>query len=371
VKLLDRYLLKRLWTLIFFAILIFTMIWIAPELMFKAIQGISNHQLTVWQGLSFLAYQIPEVLTYCFPIAALLGTVFLFRQLSLSGELTAMLVSRISFQRILIPIGIAGVGVSLLFFLTQEFAVPWASSNLHQLSQRTHFEEDNYSNPPVTFVQKSSQGSMEKFLVIPPRGIQGDHQFIFLFYDGTGDATRIHQIMTASFGNWQAALGAWELKSGVNYFLNPEGIYSEVKPFDRELVLTSPVANALLDFPTGNPAEFHLLQLARYVQLLGEGQQTEDANFYRIRLYQRFILPLVAIVFALQGAKLGIERSRARRNLGLTYAALLLLFYNILVPLSTTLGSMGVMPSLIAAIIPLVMVVLGGGVLIKLRKFEG
>ena len=88
-------------------------------------------------------------------------------------------------------------------------------------------------------------------------------------------------------------------------------------------------------------------QLTRYVRLLRRGHQTEDAKFYDVRLYQRIFLPFVPLMFAVLGAGIGIERSRAKRNLGLTYAAALLLIYNFLVPTTTTLGSIGLLPGLL------------------------
>lgn len=362
---------RRMATIALFAILIFTLSWLAPEIMFNAIQGIVNRTFTLDQGIAYLIYQIPSVLGYCLPISALFSAVFLFRQLSLSGELIAVQASGVSFKRLLAPIIVIGFSIALLFFMTQEFLLPWATQSLRDLNQKTHFDAKMVSNPLVTFVEKSKTGAMQKFLIISPKPPKEGNQFIFLFYDGEGDTTRISQIITASHGYWDESKSLWKLQEGVEYFLSEDGIYRDVEPFHQREYKTSPVAPALLSFPTGNPSEFKIRQLERYVRLLTKGAQTEDAKFYEVRLFQRYFLPFGPLLLAVLGTFIGIERSRSRRNLGLTYAAGLLLIYNILIPTFTTLGSIGLLPTLLAAFLPLVVTGALGTGIIKLRQSEG
>lgn len=350
---------------------VFTICWLTPEILLKAVQEVSKGRFSLEQGLAFMLYQTPEVLLYCIPISMLFSTVFLFRQLSLSGELTAMLASGISLRRLLIPIGAVGLGVSLLFFLTQETLLPWAAGELRALNQITHFDRKNVVTPQVTFIERSDSGEIEKFLMISPKAQGVQDKFIFLFYQGKGDSIRIRRIVTATEGRWVKRLQSWHLQKGVDYLLNSNGIYRDVRSFQAQMIPTSPIPQALLSFPMGNPAEFRLKQLTEYVSLLTQGGQTEDARFYEIRLYQRYFLMWVPFVLAVLGAAIGIERSRTRRNLGLTYAALLLLIYNVLVPVSTTLGGIGFLPTILAAFLPLFVAVAGGGAIIQLRKSEG
>lgn len=370
MKILDRTLAQRTAKIAVFALLLFTLAWLAPETMFRAVQGVSEGTFTVGQGLAFLVYQIPEVLGYCIPIAGLMASVFLFRQLSMSSELTAILASGIAFKRLLLPVGAVGLVLSLLFFATQEWLTPWATENLHDLNKQTHYQEEKLAPAHVTFVEKKQDGSLGKFLLISPDETASDNRFLFLFYTGSGNQTRMSQMITASRGQWIPKVNSWKLSKGIIYTLSPEGVYQEVIPFEEYLVSTSPVANALLDFPTGNPRMFHMKQLERYARLLDKGGQTEDARFYRVRLFQRYVLVWIPLVFALLGTAIGVERSRARRNLGLTYAAILLLLYNIMVPVSASLGNIGILPEFVAALLPLALSCLAGLGIIRLRRAE-
>lgn len=371
MKLLDRYIIRRLSTIGLFSVVLFTVSWLAPEILFNAIQYVTHHTLTLEQGLLYLFYQIPEVLGYCLPISTLFASIFLLRQLSLSGELIAIMASGISFRRLLIPVAAVGLGSSLLFFLAQEVLNPWTSFKLGELNRQTHFNANKLLEPQVTFIERSPKGAMEKFLIISPWEHKDQSRFIFLFYEGSGDDIRIGRIITALDGTWIQHLNRWELRQGVDYRLSIEGIYKNVESFERRLVKSSAVAHSLLMFPTGSPSEFRIKQLEQYTRLLTRSGQTEDARFYKVRLYQRYFLPWIPLILALLGASIGIERSRARRNLGLTYAAVLLLVYNILVPVTTTLGSIGVLPTVVAAFTPLVLTTASGMAIIQLRKLEG
>ncbi len=212
MTILDRYLSHRLVVIVFFAVLVFTISWLAPETMFQAIKAVSDGKLTLEQGLAFMLYQVPEVLTYCLPISMLFASLFLFRQLSLSSELTAMLASGISFRRLLVPIGAVGLGVSFLFFITQELFIPQAAVQLRELHRVSGMDGDELDNSQITFVEKDKSGSMRKFLVISPQATTEQSQFIFLFYDGKGNHTRIHRMITANRGHWDDTHNDWILR---------------------------------------------------------------------------------------------------------------------------------------------------------------
>jgi len=371
VTILDRYFLRQLLLIAVIAILIFTILWIAPEIMPKAIQGISLHQLTVMQGLQYILYQIPPVLVYSVPMAALISSVWFFRQFSLSVELIAVLSSGVSFRRLLIPIGVFGLCITVLFFIAQEYLLPQAAGRLRELSDKTGFAVQHVLDPKVTFVDKTPDGQVQKFLLINPHAAKDQNEFIILFYEGVGDHTRIRAIMSAIHGTWDQHHGLWNLENGIIYSIDADGIYRDVHPFETLQVPTSSIPYELLAFPSSNPQEFNLRQLGQYTRLLEKSGQTEDAEFYQVRLAQRYLLIWAPLILALFGAGIGVERSRARRNLGITYAIALLVFYYVIVAVCTTLGSIGVLPAFIAAGLPLVLISLAGFGILKLRKSEG
>lgn len=371
MTILDGYLFKRLLVVTAFGILIFTIAWIAPEMLFRAIKSVSQGTFSPGQGLAYLFYQMPEVLSYCLPISALFASVFLFRQLSLSSELTAILASGISFRRILIPVALVGLLVSGAYWLNQEVYAPWAAHNLRELNRKTQFDDRLVVNPHVTFLERTTEGLMDKFMVVLPEAKEGEMKFVFLFYRQGKNRLGIDRILTANRGKWDPDQEVWNLFDTREYQVSDQGYYSQIIEQPKALVKTSPVAHKLLSFPLGKASEFKTFQLSTYVNLLKQGGQDEDARFFQVRLFQRFFLPWATLVLAVLGAAIGIERSRSKRNLGLTYAAVLLLLYNVMIPSFTTFGSMGMLPSVMAAAMPVVLVTIIGLGIIRLRRCEG
>ena len=373
MTILDRYLFKRLVTLGVFGLVVFTIAWLAPEIMFQAVQGVAQHQITIPQALAYLLYQMPTVLSYCLPITALFSSVFLFRQLSLSLELTAVQASGISFSRLLVPVALAGVVYMGAFLLNQELALPLSQKALQQLTASTHFDEaESQPNPYVTFVERNRHHQLKKLLIIMPTPKADQSQFVMLMFKSfDNQQLGIQRIVSAYRGDWYAPKQRWHLEKGWVYQLGADGIFIDVKPFDRLAVRTSPVIAKLFAMPHGKPNEMMLGTLHQYVQLLKDSEQMEDARFYDIRLVERYTVPLVALIFTLVGAALGVERVRTRRHFGLIYAALIILLYNVVLSTVTTMGSMGVLPVLVAAMVP---PLAAGGIgwgFIKLRQREG
>ncbi|MCA9808038.1 MAG: LptF/LptG family permease, partial [Cyanobacteria bacterium HKST-UBA06] len=214
---LDRYLAQRMGLISLFALVLFTVAWLAPEILFRAVRGIADKELTVAQGLLYLALQVPGVLAYCIPIAALFSSVFLFRQLSLSSELVAIQAAGISFKRLLLPIGLVGLALTSLFVLNQEVLQPQALKGLKHLSNTTGFQKQEQVPPFVTFVERSDNGQMSKFLIILPEAAPEQSQFICLFFntvskemktqiEGLENASQyITRIVTAQSSQWDAS----------------------------------------------------------------------------------------------------------------------------------------------------------------------
>src|SRR5689334_12239165 len=94
--LLDRYLCTQLLGIVLFAILLFSIIWLAPETLFNLTHYVLNGDINIGQACVMLLYHLPEVLQQTIPVAVLLGSIFLFQRLSQSYELVAFLASGIS-----------------------------------------------------------------------------------------------------------------------------------------------------------------------------------------------------------------------------------------------------------------------------------
>lgn len=69
----DRYIFTQVLITTIVAILLFTIVWIAPEMLLNSIKKILAHEYTVKTGVLVLVYELPKILGKAFPCRAAFG----------------------------------------------------------------------------------------------------------------------------------------------------------------------------------------------------------------------------------------------------------------------------------------------------------
>ena len=67
----DKYIFKQVAITTFVAILLFTVVWIAPEMLLNTIKKILAGEYTIKMGVAYLTYQLPLILGKAFPVGLL------------------------------------------------------------------------------------------------------------------------------------------------------------------------------------------------------------------------------------------------------------------------------------------------------------
>ena len=358
---LDRYLTGQLFGTMLFAVLLFTIIWLAPDTLFRLTQNVFADKLNAGQAFVMFLYHIPGVLQQTIPVAVLLGAIVLFQRLSQNYELVAMLASGISPARVLFPVLVVGVLFAILQVAVTELVIPQTAPRLEKAYADLDLKDVPDRN--FLFVEKDHQDRLAKFFMIGQIHARPLRDFIVLYYEDGGDTgVRISRILRARSGEWLEQPRQWKLVNGIEYVLNEEGVYKDIRPFTSQQVRTDQYAKILLDYSQLNPLSMPFPQLRKYIKLMKEGGQLQDVPYFEVRLWQKFSGPVATIIFALLGAMLGMERIRTNRTYGLTFGALVIFIYSILVPFTGNLG--GLSAPWLAAWAPLVMTsALAGGML--------
>ena len=86
----------------------------------------------------------------------------------------------------------------------------------------------------------------------------------------------------------------------------------------------------------------------------------------RVRIQEKFTLPMACLVFGLIGSSLGSKpNTRTSRSQGFGISVVLILFYYVLSFGFSSLGVKGTLPAEIAAWSPVLISLFGGGLLLK------
>ena len=78
IALLDKYIFSQIFGASFVCILLFMIIWIAPETLLRTVQRTLSGDYTIRMAVLTILGKIPEILGNALPIGVLLGTLYHF-----------------------------------------------------------------------------------------------------------------------------------------------------------------------------------------------------------------------------------------------------------------------------------------------------
>ena len=101
-------------------------------------------------------------------------------------------------------------------------------------------------------------------------------------------------------------------------------------------------------------------------RLYAEAGNRKEARRMKVRIQEKFTLPMACIVFSLIGSSLGAKpNTRTSMSQGFGISVLLILIYYVLSFSFSSLGVKGTLLPFVAAWAPVIISMLGGGVLLR------
>lgn len=191
----DRYIFNQVMMATFVSILLFTVVWIAPEMLLNTIKKTLAGAYGIKTAILVLFYELPKILGKAFPVGLLLGTLFTFDKLSKDSELTIFRAVGLSFQRIIAPVLVLSLIVTGLCFVTGDRLIPYSvnkASALHggYISTQYIYTQKDKNDVPTkaVIVSKFSKDTMYNVIVLDfSKKLYTDvHQLNNIFYAKTG-----------------------------------------------------------------------------------------------------------------------------------------------------------------------------------------
>ena len=349
----DRYIFNQVLITTIVAILLFTIVWIAPEMLLNTIKKILAHEYTVKTGVMVLIYELPKILGKAFPVGLLLGSLFTFDKLSKDSELTIFRAVGMSFWRILAPLLVLSLIVTYLCFVTYDKWIPYSCQKLQEikggssLTQYIYTKKDQNNHPEqAVIVSRFYQGEMTNVIVL---------NFSKQVFDDLHGLTNILTAETGYKGVDAEGKPSWVLKNVTDYDINEEGIFKSITKKDRVDILNGEDANdayTIMLNSTKRDRDINNQDLKHYVNLLKKANLDEDYRLMYNKYLQRFFHPFVCVLLAIMGCLLGFSKPREQRLIGFTIAIGCIFVYYITLPFFDLLAEKGVLPPLITAAFP-------------------
>ena len=335
------------------AILLFTVVWIAPEMLLQTIKKVLSGAISAKTGILLIYYELPQILGKAFPVGLLLGSLFTFDKLSKDSELTIFRAVGMSFKRILAPLLVLSVIVTGLCFVTYDKLIPYSCQKLldikgrSALTQYIYTQKDENNNPvQAVVVSKFHRNLMTDVIVM---------NFSHEIFD---DLHGLKNVLVAEKGcksTTKDGQSCWLLSDVASYYINSEGIFQKIEKFDQiEILIGEPSENAytIMVNSTKRDRDITNSDLKKYVELLKKENMDENYRLMYSKYLQRFFQPIVCILLAILGCLLGFSKPREQRLIGFTIAIGCIFVYYITLPFFDLLAEKGVLHPFICAAFP-------------------
>lgn len=349
----DRYIFTQVLVTTIVAILLFTIVWIAPEMLLNTIKRVLAGEYSAQTGALILLYEIPKILGKAFPVGLLLGSLFTFDKLSKDSELTIFRAVGMPFKRILAPLLVLSLIVTYLCFLTYDKWIPYSCQKLADikgsktLTQYIYTQKDQNNNPTqAVVVSRYFNGEMSNVIIMDFANK--------IFKDLHG----LENVMVAEKGKLSKDKDGnpcWELENIKSYDINSDGIFYVVKEISKMEILNGEAAQnayTIMINSTKRDRDITNKDLNKYIKLLKQEKLDEDYRLMLNKYLQRFFHPFVCVLLAILGCLLGFSKPREQRLIGFTIAIGCIFVYYITLPFFDLLAEKGVLHPLITASFP-------------------
>jgi lipopolysaccharide export LptBFGC system permease protein LptF len=377
MRVLDRYITREFLKLLTFGIIALILVSTVVS-MFERIDEIAEFKPPFLVTVTFFLARIPRVLLMVAPISMLLSTLIVLGVFARNSEVIAMLASGVSIYRILVPMIVIGLVVSVLMFGLNEFVVPTTNQVADESLRIMKGKPDIRK---MAKIQIWFRGTPEKRIyyinaLIPERHeIQGltifelNDQFLPVkrvdalkaIYELTPSqpidrGMQPQKMWTTKVGEFlglsknqedgNSGQGKWILYQGTERSLGALEKGTIMSFQERRDYQIRPSFSEFRQ-ETKDPADMDYRELRAYIESLSASGY--DVSKYVVDLRAKFAFPFVSFVMVIIGFPFALKSPRSGAVMGVGLSVFIGLTYWIILQFGISLGHGHILPPLLAA----------------------
>ncbi len=350
IKTLDRYIMKDIFDPFLFGLGAFTAILSASMILFDLVRAVVVRGMPVLSAAQIFLYRLPGTAVYIFPMATLLAALLSFGRLSSSSEIVAFKAGGLSMYRIMAPVIIFGLAVSLVSLLFYEVVVPKSNLAATDLMLQTGVSRTPKIQKNVLIPEVEENELKRMYFAGSLQGDKMEDVVVEEFTDG-----KLSEIINAKEAKWEGDKNTWLFTNGIIYLLSNTGEYKHLIKF-KEQYMTIKYTPADFFMTDRKPEEMNMADLRKFIDL--KKKMGEDTVDWWIQYYLKSAIPFSCLVFVILGAPLGLSPQRSSSSIGLGLSVLIVFCYYLLTFVSMAFGELKLISPLICAWLP--NIVIGG-----------
>ena len=360
--LIDRWLLGQLLPPMLFAIGAFTAVSLSVGIMFDLVRKIVEFGLPFQIALKVLILKLPGFLVLSFPMSMLLATLLAYGKLSSNSELLALKSLGFANRRIILPAVILSILMTCVTFIFNDSIVP-ISNRVAENTMRASLGKaiSSEQGKHIMFSRYGSQ--IDSSNQISKSNENLTHIFYAKYFRNNFmeqvtliDYSRIgmEQTLKAKKGEFDEKNNLWIFYNGRLTITQDNGEISFIN-FDTYKYPLGEGPRELAKVPS-DANDMTLRQAIKAESLYKQAGNKKESRRMRVRIQEKFTLPVACIVFGLIGSSFGVRSiSRSSKSQGFGLSVLMIFGYYILSFFSSSLGVKGTLHPVLAAWAPVVL----------------
>ncbi len=364
ITILDRYIISEFWIPFMSGCAIITGVWLSADQLRQIFKLITISKAPISLAITILGLNMPEILVTTIPIGVLWGTFLVFSKLNNDSEIIALRTSGVSLFRVLRPVILFGLITGFMTFFMNEVIVPFSNPLARKLEVYSVYKNPiPNSKKNFFYMEKNSKSVLRRIFYASKYNADNDLLKNIVILDFTQEG--LTQIHCADQCKWDPAKGGWELYHGTNHFISTENALSRISSFDTFFIPSGTTPSKLLK-ELSKPGEMNFVKLRKFINLQNNDSfKTDDYNLALVTFHKKFSQPLACLLIALVGAPLGILPRRSSSSLNYVALAIIIFQYYMMQSICFSLAENSQMPSIVAAWLPNIVLLIIGLLIIR------
>jgi lipopolysaccharide export system permease protein len=354
MKILDKYILKKLLSTFIFVVLIILAIVVMIDYTEKN-TDFMEHELTFIDILPYYAAFIPWIANLITPITIFIATVFVTSKMAGHTEIVAMLAGGMSFRRLLVPYFMGAIIIAVVSFFLNSYFIPEANKT------RIAFEAA-YIQKPFYYSDRDIHIKIapETYAYMESYNNQRDVGYRFTLEKIVNQ--ELKEKLSARRIEWDSVKASWTVKDW------------ELRTLDgmKETVTSGTELDTLLnitpdDFESekGLQETLTMTELNHYISLLKD-RGADNVKVYLIERYIRYMSPFAAIILVFIGVVVSSRKTRGGTGFQIALGFVIAFVFIIFFILSKAIAENSTMNPILAVWIPNIVFSFVGLLLYKL-----
>jgi lipopolysaccharide export system permease protein len=347
MKILDKYILKKILTTFIFVVMILVAIIVVIDTAEKN-EKFTNAGLTGLQIIGYYMDVIPWMAGLITPLVAFIAVVYVTSVMAGHTEIIAILSGGVSFRRLLFPYFMAGAVIASVSFFLNGWVIP--KSNRSRLAM-----EQNWNNKSTE--RRNIHLQLEPQVYMFMQNYNSLSNTGYQFSLEKFDSNRLIEKLTAQNITWDTTKLKWKLsyweRKKVDEIFTINHPKDTLKLTDKGADMDTTLAVLPKDFENDDRKYdgMTINELNEYIAKL-KFRGTSGVEYYEVEKQVRYASPFSIFVLVFMGAVVSSRKSRGGTGFQIALGFLLSFVFIIFFTMSRIFAETGALPAILAIWIP-------------------